>query len=270
MENMFKRFAFLFCFLFLIGLTSAVPPITTTQSFAEGYILDAPFPTHWKLNTDYHLPVYIKNISNGNRIYGTDANCVMRIFAQNGSSLIYLNAVTHSLHYDFEISGDNFSTEGIYFYSVNCNSTYLGGYFSGQVEITESGIEITESRSILIIGLMGILSLFFFLSLFVLFSVENYIARFVSYWVSHTMILIITFIGWQIGVEGLLKETALTGCFRIMFWVFTIAFFPMLILSVVWIVYIHLFNEHVKKLVEKGEDMETAFAITKKKKGGLF
>jgi len=44
----------------------------------------------------------------------------------------------------------------------------------------------------------------------------------------------------------------------------------MMILSVAWIVYIHTYNEHFQKLIDKGEDTETAFAMTsKRKRGGL-
>jgi len=63
---------------------------------------------------------------------------------------------------------------------------------------------------------------------------------------------------------------ALTGIFRVMFWIFTVAVLPMIILSISWIVYIHTFNEHFQKLVDKGEDTETAFKMASKKRGGWF
>lgn len=250
-----------------IGFVGAIPPVTTTQSFSEGYLLDIPANTHWKLNTDHLLPVYVKNISNGNRITGTDADCVLRLFSGNGTSLLYMDAVIHSLHYDFTINKGNFSTAGTYFYSVNCNGSSLAGYYSQEIEVTESGIEITESRSILTIGLLSLLIFLLFISLYSMFNIEHYIGKFTLYWISHILLILISFISWQIGVEGLLGGMALTGIFRIMFWIFLIAVIPMIISSVAWIVYIYTYNEHFQKLIEKGCDTEEAFRIIDKKKG---
>jgi len=46
---------------------------------------------------------------------------------------------------------------------------------------------------------------------------------------------------------------------------------PMIFLSLAWIVYIHTFNEHFEKLIDKGHDTESAFRMAKKKsRGGWF
>ena len=44
----------------------------------------------------------------------------------------------------------------------------------------------------------------------------------------------------------------------------------MVILSGAWIFYIHTFNEHFEKLIDKGMDTESAFRMAKKKRGGWF
>ena len=55
-----------------------------------------------------------------------------------------------------------------------------------------------------------------------------------------------------------------------LFYVSTIAVTPMIFVSIAWIVYIHLFNEHFQKLIDKGVDTEEAFRLTNKKRGGWF
>lgn len=155
-------------------------------------------------------------------------------------------------------------TDGIYyFYIASDNGTYTSSFIS-----TESGVEITEGRSNLAIGLILILVFLLFISLYFVFSFEHYIGKFIFYWVTHILLLLITFSGWQMGVEGLLSGMALTGIFRILFYFFTLAVFPMMVFSGVWIFYIHAFNEHFQKLLDKGEDGETAFRMAKEKRGG--
>ena len=56
------------------------------------------------------------------------------------------------------------------------------------------------------------------------------------------------------------------GFFKIAWWFIFVAVFPMFILSMVWIFYIHTMNDHIKKIIKMGEDPATAFAIASKKK----
>jgi hypothetical protein len=115
-------------------------------------------------------------------------------------------------------------------------------------------------------GVLFLLLTFLIISVIGIFQVENYMGKFALYWVSHLLIVVWTFSVWQITNGFLIGFVGLAGIFKVLFYVLTIAIFPMIILSIAWIVYIHLFNEHFQKLVDKGEDPETAFTITKKKR----
>ena len=182
---------------------------------------------------------------------------------------------------DWEMAKDNSdytyefcltNTTGEYFYTVYGNKGGLG-YESteeGTFEVTPTGFLPNITRGIMNIGLLSFLVLFFIFSLIGLFKVENYKGKFALYWVCHILIVAITFIAWHMAKENLMTENATAGIFKVFFYVSTIAVFPMLILSIVWIVYIHLFNEHFQKLIDKGEDPETAFRLTNKKRGGWF
>jgi len=137
-------------------------------------------------------------------------------------------------------------------------------------EVTPSGYLPNTAKSILNIGLLSFLILLFVASLIGIVKVEHYIGRFALYWVCHVLTIAITFIAWHMAEQNLITGGAIAGIFKVLFYFVTIAFFPMLILSIVWIVYIHLFNEHFQKLIDKGENVETAFAITQQKRGGWF
>lgn len=136
-------------------------------------------------------------------------------------------------------------------------------------EVNEAGIEMTSARTNSTLFLIFILFLLFAGSIVILIQSESYITKFIFYWASHLLSLLLTFVGWQLGIEGLLGGTALTGIFRIMFWVLTVAMIPMIFVSVAWVVYIHAYNEHFQNLIEKGYDTEEAFRVTNKKKGWM-
>jgi len=166
------------------------------------------------------------------------------------------------------INGDNFSIDGSYCFNIVCSDGIF--YESGVIcrDINEGGIVYDEARTNGSIFLIFILCLFFVGSIIFLVINDNYIGKFVFYWVSHLLLVLILFISWQLAVEGLFGTTAITVIFKILFYVAMISVFPMIILSLAWIFYIHTFNEHFQKLVDKGESPETAFNIANKKSGG--
>lgn len=185
-------------------------------------------------------------------------------------TIIYLNVEMDKNGYDFTYNYCDNDQEGDYFYTVCGDPTNKESCKTFTYLVTESGVEITQQRASSSVALLGILFVLLLISLYALFTVENYIGKFALYWVSHLLFLLITFVGWQVGVEGILGGVALTGIFRIMFWVSIVAVIPMLFLSLAWVFYIHAFNEHFEKLINKGYDTESAFKMTNKKRGGWF
>lgn len=265
-DKIFLTICTIFLFTIMLNLGSSVPPVTTVQDFPEGYVIEEALHEFLKLNETHQYNFFVFNSTNGIEVTDDEINCTFYLANETGHLLFKQSAVYSDEYWSVNIMGGNFSKPGNYPYGLNCKDDY-GGSLSGIFKVTESGLEITEGRSILVIGLLCLLVGFLFLSLFSLFNTENYIGKFALYWVSHVLIVLITFVGWQSGVEGLLEGFALTGIFRIMFWVFTVGMFPMILLSVAWVVYIHTVNDHFQRLMEKGEDPETAFSLAKRKTG---
>lgn len=211
----------------------------------------------YKIGTDTNITISCENIN------CSDGDINITVFNQDHTRIIDNQQTVKEngyLYYTLDLS------EGSYSYFIASDNDYHSSSFL----VTESGVTMDHGRSLLTIGLILILVFLLFMSLYAMFSVENYIGKFALYWVSHVLMILICFVGWQVGVEGLLGELALTGIFRILFWVFTISVLPMIILSGAWIMYIHTFNEHFQKLVDKGMDTESAFAMAKRKSGGWF
>lgn len=180
-------------------------------------------------------------------------------------TIIYLNEEMTKNGYDFTYNYCNNNLSGDYFYTVCGDPTNKDPCKTFSYTVTESGVEITEQRATSSIALIVLLLLFLTFSIIGIFKVEDYKGKFALYWVSHVLLVLVLFSAWQLGVEGILDGMALTGIFKILFWVAIVSAFPMLLLSIAWIFYIHTVNDHTKRLMEKGEDPETAFSMAKKK-----
>lgn len=252
-----------------ISFASAVKP---TQVINSGCEIRTPTVSYLQIGKDVTSHVHVLNISTGshNSLTNATTDCYLHLYNKTGDHLMKQDYGWDGFEWEIKIDGNNFSNAGDYAFYIQCNSTDLICGVSGGIVATESGIEITEGRSILSLGLLGLLIFFLFFSLYSMFSIENYIGKFALYWISHILLILICFAGWQMGVEGLLSGMALTGILRIMFWIFLIAVVPMVFLSIAWVVYIHLFNEHFQKLVDKGVDTEEAFRMANKKRSGWF
>lgn len=254
-------------FLMAIGFGSSA--IVQTTQGADTLFIEYQKISYFEINQPFQVNAHVFN-QTGYPLGNDTTSCYFQAYNKNGTHAIETNMI-YSAPFDFQytIPAEAF-TGGRATWLITCNTSNAGGFASGDAYITESGIEMTEGRSLLAIGMMGILVFLLFISLYALFNVEDYKGKFALYWSSHILMILICFAGWQIGVEGVLDGLALTGIFRVLFWIFTVAVLPMIILSGAWIFWIHTFNEHFENLIDKGEDTETAFRMAKKKSGGWF
>jgi ABC-type transport system involved in multi-copper enzyme maturation permease subunit len=255
--------AFAMIFLGTIDMVSAIPPVQTTIQ-DTGLSIAYPQYQYVPLNTGFNLSIHVYNFSQ--YFTGTKANCYVDLYSPMGVEIMHSSMRAGSFDYSVPINSSNFTMVGSHSFIIQCNSTTQVGFANGVFEVTESGIELTEGRSLLSLGLLAILVLFMFMSLFYLYQVEDYRGKFVLYWVSHVLFMLITFTGWQMGIDGLLSGMALTGIFRIMFWITAIASFPLIIGSLAWIFYTHTMGEDVRNMVDKGMGVEEAFNRSAKKR----
>lgn len=117
---------------------------------------------------------------------------------------------------------------------------------------------------------MMFLMILFLLAIVGMVLTENYIGKFTLYWVAHLFFIVGTFSIWQFTQGYAIAYVGLAGIWKVLFYFSIGAVVPMVFLSMAWVFYIHTFNEHFEKLVDKGVDPEEAFKIAKKKSGGWF
>lgn len=188
-------------------------------------------------------------------------NCLNSTYA-NISKIVYPNSSYDDIDKVMSKNGDDYSylfnltqTNGQYFIYGNCDEN---GQRVNWVYDFFIGDDLDTGKAIVYIFLLLILVGGFTISLFGIFKVGNEKGTLALYWVCHLLFIAITFIAWDLSQEFLIGSTFIIGFFRIAFLVSSYAIFPMVLLSIAWIFYIHTYNDDIKKLMEHGLDFDEA------------
>lgn len=258
-----KKSLWIFAILFSMVLVSAVSPFTP-QATETGIVIAYPKYEYVQQNTDFTLHFHAFNSTD--YLTNVTTSCILHIYSITGDHIAEENA-TFDPPYDFEVEViGNFTNTGTHAYIISCDNGAEVGFASGSFEVLPNGLYLEQTDVILFYGAIIVLTLFLIGSLLCLASWNNYIARFVFYWISHLLIILISFSIWQVSNNYLEGYTGIAGIFKILFYFFTIAVFPMVLVSISWIVYIHTLNDDMKALMNKGFSEAEAWQKASKKK----
>ena len=264
----------IFIILVMIGfmLTAGAKQSIDITTSDTGLIIQPVGKDYIRTGMDHEFELHVFNKTDGAYIVA-DTTCYMHLYHKDGNHVYegIDNVVAHDFDYAFDLNGTNFTSRGEYQAKFQCNhSSGVAGGVETFFWVNDYGEELTDANSSNFNSSMWFLMILFVLALVGLFVTEHYIGKFVLYWVCHVLFVIGTFSVWQFNMGYAIAYVGLASIWKILFWVSITAVIPMVILSMVWIFYIHLFNEHFEKLISKGNDTETAFRMAKKKSGGWF
>ena len=146
--------------IFFISLISAVPPVTTVQSFPSGYNLIESTHQYQKVNSDWDYNFFVQNSSTGKEVNNDTTICTFFLAYDNGTVFFSQEAGYSDGYWNIRIKAGNFTTTGYYPYGLNCQDG-AGGSLSGTLVVTNTGEFIETPQAIIYVGLLGILILVF-------------------------------------------------------------------------------------------------------------
>ena len=136
---------FLFSFLFLINLVSAVPPVQSTIVAPEGLEIEATNFEYLQQNVYHVFRFRVYNATNNVYLDDDDVNCSFGIVNSQGEFIFNLPAATSSEYiFSVNVTAANFSKIGIYHVGINCitnDGTTAGGVKTLSFEVTDTGKE---------------------------------------------------------------------------------------------------------------------------------
>lgn len=121
-------------------IVSALPPQAVQSSTGTlGFEIAYPKYSTTKQSTDFDLFLHVFNSSNG--IPMNTGSCQIHLYDGSGEDILEKELSKTGYEYNVLIKGGNFSNLGIYSYIIYCNSSIQGGFVSGLVEVTTSGVD---------------------------------------------------------------------------------------------------------------------------------
>ena len=257
-----KTFVLLFCMIFFLSLVSAVKPLSSVET-TQGFIVESVDQTYVRTGEDYEFEVHVFNATTGLHI-NEGISCYFHMYNKSGNHIVELEDSTsgHNFDYSFNVAGGNW-TRGNFVVKIQCNATNYGGGEELFVRVNDYGEELTDPLGSNFHQGMWMLMILFSISLFGVFKVENPSGKLACYWVAHLFFVIGTFSVWQYNMGYTIAYSGLAGIFKVLFYVSITAVFPMILLSIAWMFYIHTMNDTIKGFMDRGMDEDEAYSRAK-------
>ena len=134
------------------------------------------------------------------------------------------------------------------------------------INLTPNGDIPTIPKLLFHYGSIFMLFLFFALAVLGIIYFEDYKGKFALYWVAHVLLIAITFMLWNGSTNLLTSAPFVISFFRIVFFFIMIASFPMVILSLAWIFYMHITCDEIMSMMDRGMDEDEAWSRVKSKR----
>ena len=263
-----KLLVVMFC-IALISLVGA-KQITQTPIFDEGYIVEYPKYDYVSIGNHYNYTFHVFNISNGINVYNS-VSCKFHLYNSQGEVVMNMNAIKIADSFSVYIDAGNFTEKMMVGYLTHCNSSSKGGYNAGTFQINQDGLEPTNTRAIMYVGLLGILIFLFLVNLGGLSLLPNKNVKdddgniispnklkylrpvlFVVAWVLLTTILF-----FASNVSFLYFNSNFAGdLFFAMYQILMTLAIPMVIIWLVWIIAKIFQDRELKNMIERGVEFE--------------
>jgi len=243
----------IFLILFIPFVASA-PPVTTTQQINIGYIISDSPQTYLKQNTKFQYNFFLYNLSNGVLLDNSTINCAFYLSNSSGN-VIYSGLVDYYAtdgHWDLKIGAGNFSKADNYYYGTKCVSSSYGGQITGEWIVTPNGTELTTPRASIDIGLLCVLIIFLIGAIVLFISFDNLINRTLMLGFSYILIVVITFVAWNMASDFLISVPMLVQVFKILFIVLEVGTIPVLLGLLLWYLYMVSKIKEIRRLMDKG------------------
>jgi len=242
--------------LFLLALPLVIGQIDRPSTVSEPV---------FEQGTD--ITISIPCTSNGS-VCSPATNCYSTII--NPEPTVLLNnqlMQKNSGVFEINLSDNQTEINGEYELNVYCsdgNGNSISRFL--KFHITPNGELPSTARGLLYIGLFIILIIFFIMTIYGFMSASSLLGKFTLFHFAYLFLIAITFIAWNMSNDFFVSSLYLVSFMRLLWWVVFIAYFPLILVSFIWIGYMMLTIKQVKKLMESGVPEDEAYARVKGKR----
>lgn len=208
-------------------------------------------------NTD--ITISVPCTTNGSYCSGS-ASCSSTIIDPDGVLLINNQAMTkNDAVFEINLTANQTELNGQYEFNIVCSD--LGNSYTRflNFQITPNGETTTTAKGILFFGAFIVLIIFFVLSVYGFIHSSSLPIRLLLFYCGWVLLIALSFIAWNGSTNFLTSAPFLIAFFRIIYFFFVIATFPLILISFVWVGYMMITVKEVRHMMDKGIPEDEAY-----------
>ena len=252
-------FALIFMIMLVVPMVSAKPPITTEFVGDTNLVIEANAFPYYKINEGASIFIHVFNKSNGVALTGADVSCEVELTDSNGTLLLSGSPTYTGHHWLMERPSTIVTERGKYAVMIHCNSSSLAGFKTFFFQANGFGDGLDVAHSIKFNASMFFMLVFFLLALIGIFAVGNPLGKVACYFVAHMIFIAGNFAIWQFNEGYTTQFTGSAVVWKIMFYVATISFFPMIILAIAGMITYFATGKEITRLMDHGMSEAEAY-----------
>jgi hypothetical protein len=192
--------------------------------------------------------------------------CNLTAFYPNSSLLVDNQRMTRTeMYYNFTLDNSQTFVTGEYSAVVSCNGT-TNDYTSFTYLISPNGLDPDKTNSGFYIGLMAVLIIIEGFLIWGVFKVKNEIAKWFLINFGYAFLVAITYVGWSMATDFLTSAPFISSMLKIIFYILMILLFPLILCSIIWLIYRTIMIKEIKQMMESGVPEDEAFERMRKGK----
>lgn len=190
-----------------------------------------------------------------------NATCKTTIINPDGDVLVNNYAmVQNNAVFEVNLSSSQTNVLGEYEFNVVCSDNGDSVSRFLRFHITPNGELPTTASGILYIGLFLLLLIFLGFLVYGFIVSDKLLFKFLLFHFGYIVFISILFIAWNMSANYFMSISFITAFFRIAWFVFFIAYFPLILVSFVWIGYMMLNIKEIEQMMERGVPEDEAWA----------
>lgn len=191
------------------------------------------------------------------------AECQLSIIYPNGTVMVNKQNMTqNSGVFVYPLNSNQTSALGEYEMPVTCCDGSACGVRHLTFTITPNGEIATTGKGILYIGILAILFIFFVLCIWGGLQADHIALKTFLWLFGYILFIGISFIGWNLSIDYLTSAPFLIVIFKWVFYFFLVAFFPVLLFTVIYTLYMMVQIKEIQGMINKGVPQDEAYERT--------
>jgi hypothetical protein len=208
--------------------------------------------------TEINIPCTINGA-----ICSPSAQCQLSIIYPNGTVMVNLQNLTQNAGvFSYPLPSNLTSALGEYEMPVTCCDGSACGVRHLTYTITPNGEIASTGKGILYVGVLAVLFIFFIICVYFGLQMEIIALKTFLLLFGYILFIGITFIAWNLSIDYLTSAPFLIVVFKWVFYFFLVAFFPTLLVAVIYTLYMMTQIDAIKNMIDRGMPEDEAYERT--------